>query len=223
MLAPSRNTTEQRYQTNALTLESIPGYLFSRRKHRLDASARQQLKAWTESKLLPADVCSPGGLWGPAPLSLSLPGRPERRVFLSLSSSGTTDDTTAKDTAKDSLEAAFQAYVSPSKGYPLPGKLGGTSEPLQAPFSSRTSSQDASSLRTSLSSLHQPQQMISQAWQAGDTSEPLRTSFSQAHNGARRVEASEPAKPPPPSPDVFSSFPSHDVAVLKLAKLLHQA
>ena len=116
MLAPSRNTTEQRYQTNALTLESISGYLFSRWKHRLDASAREQVKAWTESKLLPADVCSPGGLWEPAPLSLSLPGRPERRVFLSLSSSGPTGDITAKDTAKDSLGSSFSSLHQPQQG-----------------------------------------------------------------------------------------------------------
>jgi hypothetical protein len=108
---------------------------------------------------------------------------------------------------RNPIEAALQAYVSPSKRYPLhpvPCKLGGTSEPLQATFSSRTSRQTRRRLRASRSSLRHPLQTISQAVKAGDTSEPLQASFLKSNNGARRVEASEPAKPPLLSPDEFS-------------------
>jgi hypothetical protein len=71
MLAPSRNTTEQRYQTNALGLGSNPGSPSSLPKHPLTRQQESQSSLWTNNKPLPADEESWGGQLLCSPLTLT--------------------------------------------------------------------------------------------------------------------------------------------------------
>src|ERR1700733_13656694 len=71
MLAPSRNTTEQRYQTNPLGLESNPGSPFSLWKQPLTRQQESKSSLWTDNKRLPADEESWGGQLLCSPVTLT--------------------------------------------------------------------------------------------------------------------------------------------------------
>ena len=139
MLAPSRNTTEQRYQTNPLGLESNPGSPFSLWKHPLTRQQESKSNLWTNNKRLPADEESWGGQLFCSPLTRTA-REAGRRVFSPDSMDLSSGTTAAKDAAKDTKEQAVQAFISsgPSR------QVEDASEPIRAALSSRTVEQDAS-------------------------------------------------------------------------------
>ena len=122
MLAPSRNTTEQRYQTNPLGLESNPGSPFSLWKHPLTRQQESKSNLWTNNKRLPADEESLGGQLFCSPLTRTA-REAGRRVFSLDYMDLISGATTAKDAAKGTKEQAVQAFVSSEERFPPPGKL----------------------------------------------------------------------------------------------------
>jgi hypothetical protein len=133
MLAPSRNTTEQRYQTNALGLESNPGSPFSLWKHPLTRQQESKSSLWTSKN--DSQLTKRAGEAGySAPLSPLLPGKPERCVFSLDSMDLSSGATTAKDAAKDTKEQAVQAFISSGPSW----QAEDVSEPIRSALSSRT-------------------------------------------------------------------------------------
>ena len=122
MLAPSRNTTEQRYQTNPLGLESNPGSPFSLWKHPLTRQQESKSNLWTNNKRLPADEESWGGQLLCSPLTLTA-REAGRRVFSMDYMDFSSGATAAKDAAKGTKQQAVQAFVSSEERFPPPGKL----------------------------------------------------------------------------------------------------
>ena len=232
MLAPSRNTTEQRYQTNALGLGSNPGSPFSLPKHPLTRQQERQSSLWTNNKRLSADKESWGGQLLCSPLTLTA-REPDQRVFSLDSMDLSSGATAAKDAAKDPKEPAVQAFVSSDERFPPPGKLR-THQTLSKLLFLKSdtrprrveASDPAKPLLTcfplsqveTLPSASQPNTLA----KLGTHQSHTELLFLKPNNGAGRVEASEPAKHPQLSPEEFCSLPSRGVAIREPTELPRQ-
>ena len=225
MLAPSRNTTEQRYQTNPLGLESNPGSPFSLWKHPLTRQQESKSSLWTNNKRLPADEESWGGQLLCSPLTLTA-REAGRRVFSMDYMDFSSGATAAKDAAKGTKQQAVQAFVSSEERFPPPGKLRtrqSLSKLLFLKSNTRPRRVEASdpskplltcfplSQVGTLSSTSQPSSLA----KLGTCQSLSKLLFLKANTRPRRVEASKPAKHPLLSPEVFPPFSSHDVAIRK--------